>query len=417
MRTTIVVLGDLGRSPRMQYHALASAAHGEVDLIGLEGAPPLPEVANHPRVRVHRLPDRSFGRRHEGGTSRYVWMSAARAAAHASRLLSVLLRVPRPDLVLVQSPPAVPTHAVSWVAARLRGSRLVVDWHNLAHTLLAVRLGDRHRAVRAVARSERRWARRADGHLAVSAALASWLRREWRVAATVVYDRPRAALDRPSLAVADALWARLARDLALGPDRLPLVVCPTSWTLDEDFDLLLEALERAERGLSGRAGQAGPALALLLTGRGAMRSDFEKRLARRTFRHIAVRTLWLEPEDYPALVGMADAGLCLHQSASGLDLPMKLADFRGAGIPACAYDYAPVLGEVLTPGREGVTFRDPGELSTILRAFCDRDDSSVPRLAEARAWLAAHPAERWEPQWAETARPVLFPEASSASGA
>jgi beta-1,4-mannosyltransferase len=34
----IVVLGDIGRSPRMQYHALSIAKHGgRVDLIGYKG--------------------------------------------------------------------------------------------------------------------------------------------------------------------------------------------------------------------------------------------------------------------------------------------------------------------------------------------------------------------------------------------
>jgi beta-1,4-mannosyltransferase len=112
-----------------------------------------------------------------------------------------------------------------------------------------------------------------------------------------------------------------------------------------------------------------------------------------------VRTVWLEPGDYPVLVGMADAGLCLHQSSSGLDLPMKLADFRGAGVPVCAYDYAPVLAEAITPGHEGVTFRDPGELAALLLALASADLASVPNFAAARSWLAAHPAERWEEQW------------------
>jgi beta-1,4-mannosyltransferase len=36
----IVVLGDIGRSPRMQYHALSVAKHaGRVDLIGYKGTP------------------------------------------------------------------------------------------------------------------------------------------------------------------------------------------------------------------------------------------------------------------------------------------------------------------------------------------------------------------------------------------
>lgn len=34
----ILVLGDIGRSPRMQYHALSIARHGgQVDIIGYQG--------------------------------------------------------------------------------------------------------------------------------------------------------------------------------------------------------------------------------------------------------------------------------------------------------------------------------------------------------------------------------------------
>jgi beta-1,4-mannosyltransferase len=138
-----------------------------------------------------------------------------------------------------------------------------------------------------------------------------------------------------------------------------------------------------------------------------LKEDFEKRLSRRAFRHLAVRTAWLEPGDYPVLVGMADAGLCLHQSSSGLDLPMKLADFRGVAVPVCAYDYAPVLSEAVTPGHEGITFREPGELSAVLLALATADLSTVPRFAAARSWLAANPPERWEEQWSERASALM----------
>ena len=136
-------------------------------------------------------------------------MSAARAVVQAGRLLAALLRLPKPDVILVQNPPAVPTLEVAWLAARLRGSRLVIDWHNLSHTILAVPLGDQHRAVRHCRRSERRWARRAHGHLAVSQALADWLQREWGVKATVLYDRPAAFFAKPSLEASSELWHRL----------------------------------------------------------------------------------------------------------------------------------------------------------------------------------------------------------------
>jgi hypothetical protein len=56
-----------------------------------------------------------------------------------------------------------------------------------------------------------------------------------------------------------------------------------------------------------------------------------------------------------------------------------------------------------------VTFHEPGELSTILFALATAELARVPSFAASRAWLAAHPAERWEPQWNEKARPILFP--------
>jgi beta-1,4-mannosyltransferase len=391
----------------MQYHAASlAAAGGEVELIGLEGAPPIPAVATNARIRCHRLPDRAFARRSQGGVRRFVWGSAFRALGQAVRLFGTLMRMPKPDVILVQNPPAIPALFVAWLASRLRAARLVIDWHNLSHTIAAVKVGDHHRAVKAVARSERRWAKRADGHLAVSQALASWMSREYRVTPAVVYDRPAAAFAPPSSASASALWDRLSAEHHLGASRPPIVVCPTSWTPDEDFDLLLEALERAERQLMKQAG-AMPMLAVFLTGRGPLRETFEQRSARRNFKAIAVKTAWLDPSDYPTLVGMADLGLCLHQSSSGLDLPMKLADLRGAGVPAATYDYAPVLGEVMTTGREGVLFRDPGELANLFVGVATRstDDAALSR---SRAWLAQHPAERWDAHWETNARNVLL---------
>jgi len=391
----------------MQYHAMSLAEAGhDVDLVGLEGAAPMPAIAQHPRVTCHRLSDHAFQGRAKGGVKRFVAGSMARAVGQARRLFVMLMRLPKADVLLVQNPPAVPTLAVAWTVARLRGSRLVIDWHNLSHTVAAVRLGETHRAVKALSRSERRWARRADGHLAVSRALAEWLAARYGIRAAVAYDRPAPVFTATLPSAAVALWSRLASEANLGADRLPLVVCPTSWTPDEDFDLLLEALERADRQLATGEPPA-PRLAVILTGRGALRPTFEARLARRTFKSIAVRTHWLEPADYPLLIGMADLGLCLHQSASGLDLPMKVADFRGAGVPVAAFDYAPVLGEVITSGREGITFRDPGGLAEVLVTVASRAIDPASALGRSKAWLFENPAERWDSQWQAAALPVL----------
>jgi beta-1,4-mannosyltransferase len=417
MRTAVIVIGDLGRSPRMQYHAVSLAAAGsEVDLIGLEGAPTVPAVSENPRIRCHRLPDRAFAGRATGGVRRFVWGSALRAVGQAVRLFWTLMRIPKPDVILVQNPPAVPSLSMAWLAARLRGARVVIDWHNLSHTVAAVKVGEGHRAVKSLARGERRWARRADGHLAVSQAMGDWLAREYRVKPVVVYDRPAASFAPPSEAAAAALWSKLSADYQLGATRPAIVVCPTSWTPDEDFDLLLEALERAERALrrartleAVEARAELPLLAVFLTGRGPLRDTFEQRARRRDFSVIAVKTAWLDPADYPTFVGMADLGLCLHQSSSGLDLPMKLADLRGAGVPVATYDYSQVLAEVMETGREGITFRDPGDLANLLVSVATRTIAPDGPLAKSRAWLQQHPPQRWDAQWESTARPVLIP--------
>jgi beta-1,4-mannosyltransferase len=407
----------------MQYHAVSLAAAGsEVDLIGLEGAPTVPAVSENTRIHCHRLRDRTFAGREKGGVRRFVWGSALRAAGQAAQLFSTLMRIPKPDVILVQNPPAVPSLSMAWLAARLRGARVVIDWHNLSHTIAAVKVGEGHRAVKSLARSERRWAKRADGHLAVSQAMGDWLAREYRVKPVVVYDRPAASFSPPSPAVASALWNKLASEYQLGAARPPIVVCPTSWTPDEDFDLLLEALERAERTLTRARSAVAPAatsddgakadppvLAVFLTGRGPLRDTFDQRAARRNFKAIAVKTVWLEPADYPTLVGMADLGLCLHQSSSGLDLPMKLADLRGAGVPVATYDYSQVLAEVMETGHEGVTFRDPGDLAHLLVSVATRSIAPDGPLAKSRAWLQQHPPQRWDAQWDAAARPVLIP--------
>ena len=56
MRVTIVVLGDIGRSPRMQYHALALAhASADVDVVGYPGSAIHPTIRDHARITWHFL--------------------------------------------------------------------------------------------------------------------------------------------------------------------------------------------------------------------------------------------------------------------------------------------------------------------------------------------------------------------------
>lgn len=404
MRAAIVVLGDLGRSPRMQYHAEALAENRvEVDVVACAGSAVHAEIRSHPRITYHWLP-RARERSLPGWLRLPV--AAVRVVGQAARSVWILLVVIRkPDVVLAQTPPAIPTLLVALVAARLRGARLVLDWHNLAWKMLALGVGARHPAVGLARWYEGALGRRADAGFCVSDALRAELTARWGIAPlTVLRDRPagRFAPLPPPARREVRRW--LVERLGPMSPEPAIVVSPTSWTLDEDFHLLLEAVRRAEALVAGRPF---PDVLVLATGRGARRAGFERQAAALPGRRFHVRTLWLEPDDYPRVLAASDLGLCLHRSASGLDLPMKIADMQGAGLPVCALDYGPCLDEILPPGA-GLRFDDAGALARMLVDLLATLPAATPGLDRLRAGSSRTPGATWRAGWEAGARATLL---------
>jgi beta-1,4-mannosyltransferase len=398
----------------MQYHAQALAAAGvDVDLVGFEGTPLPAAIAGTPGVAVHRLTPSTLRRRSGIG---YALLAAIDALRLSFRLWRMLKSLPRPDLVLIQNPPAFPTLAVTWFALRQPGVRFVIDWHNLGYTLLRLRLGQWHPAVRVARWLERRDARRVDANLSVSRSLATFLENKFGVKqASVLYDRPasvfvpidRAARER----FRQALFSRLGIHTAI----VGFIVCPTSWTEDEDFDVVIEAVLRLEERVRGweAAGAARrfPDLVILVTGDGARRAEFERRFAGLPARRVQLRSRWLQPDDYPRVVGSADLGLCLHRSSSGLDIPMKIADLFGAGVPVCALDYGACLAERVRHGDNGLLFSTARQLADVLFDIFATFPEDQPLLERLRNGARKSARPTWEEGWVREARPVLLPAA------
>jgi beta-1,4-mannosyltransferase len=161
---------------------------------------------------------------------------------------------------------------------------------------------------------------------------------------------------------------------SLRKDRPALLVSSTSWTPDEDFGILLEALKLYESracevngtdhdnvhsNLDHKERQILPNVWMVITGKGPLKEQYmaEVKLLQKHWKYVRCSSLWLEAEDYPLLLGKlfihgheclvdeyhlgsADLGICLHSSSSALDLPMKVVDMFGCGLPVCALDFA-----------------------------------------------------------------------------
>jgi beta-1,4-mannosyltransferase len=399
----------------MQYHARALAANAvEVELIGYEGAPLPKSLTSDLRIRVHRIPEARLRSRVGRSSLLYALAALVDGCRSSVRLTAALMRLPKFGLLLVQNPPALPTLHVAWVVARARRARLVIDWHNLGYTMLALRLGRRHVAVRLGRWLEMIAGRSADAHLCVSRGLVRFLSERFGLAPVhVLYDRPAAVfspIDRSERElIRQALFTRLG---IRGSGPIGFIVSPTSWTADEDFDLVIDAVLQVEDRIRGweAGGQSRrfPDLVILVTGDGARRAEFERRFAGLPARRVQLRTRWLDPEDYPRIVGSADLGLCLHRSSSGVDIPMKVVDLFGAGVPVCALDYGACLAERVRHGDNGLLFSTGRQLADVLFDLFEAFPAETSQLDRLRVGARRAARPTWEEGWATEAQGLLL---------
>ncbi|KAF4572429.1 mannosyltransferase [Pleurotus pulmonarius] len=454
----ILVLGDIGRSPRMMYHAESFAQIPfETYLIGYGGA-----VASRTPGMI------------------------------ATILYALLFQVfDPPEFILVQNPPSIPTLAIVWLVSRIRGSKVIIDWHNLGYTILALKLGDKHLFVRLAKKFEAVFGRVAYAHLFVTQAMHDVLVKEWDLVGikAILHDRPPKHFRRLSAQSVHRLFRELAPHFTQAPlagfvpsfslpystpftttpstphpkptsaqldssgtydkvsppemrsDRPALIVSSTSWTPDEDFGILLHALELYEKKArivntqpQSQSGNKLPKLVVIITGKGPQKAMYMQKLQKlqagkgeKGWKWVRCISMWLEAKDYPMLLGSADLGVCLHSSSSALDLPMKVVDMFGCGLPVCALDF-PCLHELVKEGINGVTFQTAEQLADrfeeLLSSF-----PNAPALSALRSSLheSSHPPPgtpppprrkgkedvhwewgTWDDNWNKVVRPIIL---------
>ncbi|XP_058069792.1 UDP-glycosyltransferase TURAN isoform X2 [Magnolia sinica] len=465
-RAAVVVLGDLGRSPRMQYHALSLSRQAllEVDVVAYGGTDPHGALLENASIHLHKMKPIVIR-----GLPRllHLLVLPLKALVQFFVLLWFLcVKIPPPDVFIVQNPPSIPALIAVKFASWWRQSAFVVDWHNFGYTLLGLSLGRSNILVKIYHWAEKHFGMKADGALCVTKAMQHELAQNWGIKATVLYDQPPEFFHPASLQEKHELFCRLKGDLSnlcdirdcisfgrdgnaafqteelnanntlfttqvgndifAKPSRPALIVSSTSWTADEDFSMLLEAAVMFDRRVAAILNEDDsveeemlwmdickgkqylyPRLLFIITGKGPEREKYEEQIKKLHLKRVAFRTMWLSAEDYPLLLGSADLGVCLHTSSSGLDLPMKVVDMFGCGLPVCAVSFS-CIEELVKVEKNGLLFSSSSELADeLLMLFKGFPDQCHALKSLRDGALETGSTSRWAAEWEDHALPLI----------
>ncbi|KAL8998581.1 MAG: hypothetical protein Q9169_002421 [Polycauliona sp. 2 TL-2023] len=413
-RVQVLVLGDIGRSPRIQYHALSIAKNGGlVDLIGYAGSEMHPRVVSDSRITVHPLaPAPDFLRT----SNRWLFslLAPLKVVFQAFSVYYALgYRTPPAKWLLVQNPPTIPTLLVAQAICFIRNTRLVIDWHNFGYSILALKLGSAHPLVRLSWLLEKGFTANATAHIAVSNAMVRVLKESWHLRDPVLalHDRPFPEFQPLENTQRIEFLARCSETAPFTPriqcGQMRLLVSSTSWTPDEDFSLLLEALVSYSQLAAGAQPHL-PEILAIITGKGPQKEGFLLNIRALTsagkLSRVHIRTAWLSVEDYASLLGSADLGVSLHTSSSGVDLPMKVVDMLGCGLPVVGWDAFEAWPELVREGVNGHGFQSSAGLCAALASLFGGDKQQLQGL---RKGALLEGQRRWDDEWDAVAGKLL----------
>ncbi|TEA19465.1 Chitobiosyldiphosphodolichol beta-mannosyltransferase [Colletotrichum sidae] len=406
----ILVLGDIGRSPRMQYHALSVMKHGgKVDLVGYKETARHPDLVGNDRVALYPLPP--LPSVFKWDTLPFLVNKPAKVIWQAWSIFYVLAyTAPPARWIVIQNPPSIPTLHLALLVSLLRGSHLLIDWHNYGWSIMATGRSQKNPLVWLYKKYETFFGRIVPtANLTVTDAMARQLREKPysnKKPIFTLHDRP-AAVFQP-IASSDARRAFLsglketkdyADSIMAGTTRL--IVSSTSWTPDEDFGLLLDALVAYAHPEEAVTGAVRPPILAIITGKGPQKAEYEEKIKvlrlEGRLPGITILTAWLSTRDYATLLSCADLGVCLHKSSSGVDLPMKVVDMFGSGLPVAAYSAYESFSELIKEGENGCGFETATELAEVLIRLLS--EGGRDELRKLKAGAVKEGSLRWDEEW------------------
>jgi beta-1,4-mannosyltransferase len=421
----ILVLGDLNRSPRMLNHAKAISQNfsmiKEINLIGFQGGDLRSDIANDPKIKVQYIPEKINNYLKKLPRFLFLLSALIRIFLQFFYLFYILLfKISKPQFLILQNPPGIPAIYICSVICFLRRTKFIIDWHNYGYTILEV--NGRNKLICQVAKFyEKIYGKCADLHFCVSEAMKKHLKNQFNIDAINLPDRAiKNVFKKLNLDESHLLFQKYeitknkmtiidsSGKVGLFTNRPILMLSSTSWTPDEDFNLLLDSFVLTENTLMNDI-QSLRKVLFIITGRGPNKEDFFKKLSEKNLKLFDVKSIWLESDDYPKLLGTADLGVCLHYSSSGFDLPMKVVDMFAAQLPVASYYYDTII-ELVQQGKNGFFFSNKKELSKIfidlIKEFSKEGGSKL--IDSYSENLKEFGNYDWVSQWGKIAMPPII---------
>ncbi|CCD63217.1 Chitobiosyldiphosphodolichol beta-mannosyltransferase [Caenorhabditis elegans] len=428
----VVVLGDVGRSPRMCNHAKMLADEGfDVKLIGFFDSIPGEQIMNHPRIKIVGIPPPpDFMDSLPAFVQlplKLFWNFITLFLALAFQTSAFNLRI-----ILMQNPPALPTMIVCFMFSIFKFAKFSIDWHNYMYSILQnkYQLTDdqvfgndkktkKAQIVRCVGFLEGLCGKLSDYNLCVTNAMRRDLMDRWGIRASTFYDRPPTWKFRDTtIQEIHDLYLRLSQKerILQGKDEdstilthkssngvvqllttRPIVfLSSTSWTPDERFEILLDALVAYDKTIGL------PRVLMIITGKGPLKAKYLQEIHEKNLKNVDVLTPWLEAEDYPKILASADLGISLHTSTSGLDLPMKVVDMFGAKVPALALKFK-CIDELVEEKTNGYLFDDSEQLSRQIIELSRGFPNNCNELIRLKKNTQEQKFDSWEVMWKRSA--------------
>lgn len=355
---SIFVLGDLGHSPRMCLHAKSFAnLEYSVNLCGYLESELSTEFVDNPWIEVYDIPVIRNSK-----NLPFLLFAVEKMVLQFFHIFQRLFEFRGSDYIMIQNPPSIPILLIVLVFIKLfsRHTKLIVDWHNLNYSILDLRFqNEKHPLVKFLKMYEKYLGRFSDLNITVTKGLKQYLVQEFGLKddrTIVLYDRPGDQfnpLDKLEYTKDEIILHEAFKDVDKSID-YKILVSSTSFTPDEDFNVLLDALK-----LYDESNLETPLL-VIVTGKGPMKAHFLETIKLKKFlSKVVVKSVWLAIEDYPIIMAVADLAISLHTSSSGLDLPMKILDFFGCGIPVISLNFS-CISELVNHNTNGLITQNEG---------------------------------------------------------